>query len=164
MRFLYHTTLPRGRHPVSAETIAAKLRTERLKILAQSTSALNPSRFRYPAIFLQSAEVAVWKSDSKSVAYEFRTKSAQSGGLETNGRRDGILKSRPAHRSGEVRARSPWLLGLMRARKPAENVGRARTGGESGIRNQSMAAPTRSNGSAGSLHARAAVPVQRVSP
>ena len=30
------------------------------------------------------------KSDSKSVAYEFRTKSAQSGGLETNGPRERI--------------------------------------------------------------------------
>jgi hypothetical protein len=46
---------------------------------------------RYPAISLQSAEVDVAKSDSKSVAYEFRTKSAQSGGLENNGRREGIL-------------------------------------------------------------------------
>ena len=44
-----------------------QLRTERLKITAQSTSELNPSRSRYPAISLQSAEVAAPKSDSKSV-------------------------------------------------------------------------------------------------
>jgi hypothetical protein len=41
-----------------------------------------------PRDILQSAEVCVTKSDSKLVAYEFRTKSAQSGGLETNGRRE----------------------------------------------------------------------------
>ena len=60
------------------------------KTAAQSTPALDSSRSRFPAIFLQSAEVAVTKSGSKSSAYEFRTKSAQSGGLETNGPRERI--------------------------------------------------------------------------
>ncbi len=47
---------------------------------------LDSGRSRYPAISPQSAEVAVEKNDSNPEAYEFRTKSSQSGGLETNGR------------------------------------------------------------------------------
>ena len=61
------------------------------KTAAQSTPQLARSRSRYSAISLQSAEVAVPKSESISTAYEFRTKSAKSGGLETNGRRERIL-------------------------------------------------------------------------
>ena len=34
-----------------------------------------------------------------------------------------------AHRSAEVCARSPWLLGFYARSQPAENVGRGRTGG-----------------------------------
>jgi hypothetical protein len=55
-------------------------------------SELNPSRSRYPAISLQSAEVSVMKSGSKSIAYENRTKSAKCGGLETNGPRERIRR------------------------------------------------------------------------
>ena len=44
----------------------------------------------YPTIILQSAEVGVTKIDSKSVAYENRTKNAKCGGLETNGPRERI--------------------------------------------------------------------------
>ncbi len=51
---------------------------------------LNPGRSRYSAISVQSAEVGVTKRDSKSVAYENRTKSAKCGGLETNGPRERI--------------------------------------------------------------------------
>ncbi len=62
-----------------------------LETAARSTPALDSSRSRFPAIFLQSAEVAVTKNDSKSGAYEFRTKSAQSEALERNGRGEAIL-------------------------------------------------------------------------
>ena len=95
---------------------------------------LVPGRFRYPAISVQSAEVGVAKSDSKSDAYEFRTKSAQSGGLETNGPRETIsgLGRRVAVRRFARESRGYWAS--MRAQKPAENVGRGRTGGEGGIR------------------------------
>ena len=60
------------------------------KISERSTFALDPSRSRHPAISLQSAEVVIPKSDSKSIAYENRTKSAKCGGLETNGPRERI--------------------------------------------------------------------------
>ena len=82
------------------------------KNLAQSTAELDPGRSRSPTISLQSAEVAYPKNDSKSAAYEIRTKSAQSGGLETNGRERAISSSQPARRSAEVFARSPRLLGF----------------------------------------------------
>jgi hypothetical protein len=67
-------------------------------------------RSRYSAVSLQSAEVVIPKSDSKSVAYEFRTKSAQSGGLETNGRRetDLGLGQRVAMRSFAREAGGYW--------------------------------------------------------
>ena len=95
---------------------------------------LVPSRFRQSGISFQSAEIDISKSGSKSVVYEFRTKSAQSGALETNGRRDGILGlSRHAVvRRFACKARGYWAS--MHAGKPAENVGRGRTGGEGGIR------------------------------
>jgi len=44
-----------------------------------------------PSDLAKSAEVWHTKTDSISIAYEFRTKSAQSGGLEKNGRRERIL-------------------------------------------------------------------------
>jgi hypothetical protein len=53
-----------------------QLRSSDSKTFAQSTLVLDSSRSRSPAIFLQSAEGSASKSDSKSVAYEFRTKSA----------------------------------------------------------------------------------------
>ncbi len=106
-----------------------RLNTENSKTIDISTPELDFSRSRYPAISLQSAEVAVPKSDSKSVAYENRTKSAKCGGLETNGPRERI--SGP-DRGAAVRrflreAHGYWAS--MRARKPAENVLRGRTGG-----------------------------------
>ena len=96
--------------------------------------ALDSGCSRYPAIFLQSAEVGVSKNDSKSVAYEFRTKSAQSGGLETNGRRERIsgLSRRGAVRRFSREARGYWRF--YARQNPAEKVGRGRTGGGSGIR------------------------------
>ena len=69
------------------------------------------SRSRYPAISLQSAEGAVPKNDSKSVAYEIRTKSAKCGGLETNGPRERI--SGPS-RCGAVRRFSREARGYWR--------------------------------------------------
>ena len=80
-----------------------------------------------------SAKCGGWltKSDSKSVAYENRTKSAQSGGLETNGPRERI-SGLDGPRSAEVYARSPRLLAISARQNPAENVGRGRTGGGRG--------------------------------
>src|SRR4029078_8060560 len=63
-----------------------------------------------------------------------RSKSAQSGGLETNGRGETISSLSRYVAVGRVvrEARSYWAS--MRAHKAAENVGRGRTGGEGGIR------------------------------
>jgi hypothetical protein len=93
---------------------------------------LDASRSRYPAISLQSAELAVVKNGSKSVAYEFRTKSAKCGGLETNGRRETIsgLSRGVAVRRFSREARGYWAS--TRARKAAEKVGRGRAGGGRG--------------------------------
>ena len=71
-----------------------------------------PSRSRYPAIILQSAEVGVAKRDSKSAAYENRTKSAQSGGLETNGPRERISGPSGHAQCGGLCAK-PLLLALF---------------------------------------------------
>jgi hypothetical protein len=60
------------------------------KTIDKSVPVLDFSSSRYSVISLQSAEVTVPKNDSKSVAYEIRTKSAKSGGLETNGPRERI--------------------------------------------------------------------------
>jgi hypothetical protein len=100
------------------------IRTERTENRRVINACVGSGRSRYPAISLQSAEVAIPKSDLKSAAYEIRTKSAKSGALETNGRRERIS----GHRRGvEVRrfsreARGYWAF--VRARNPAENVGR----------------------------------------
>jgi hypothetical protein len=87
-----------------------------------------------PSELSKSAEVRLTKNDSISITYEFRTKSAQSGGLEKNGRRDGILglSRHVAVRRFVHEARGYWAS--MRVRKSAENVGRGRAGGEGGIR------------------------------
>src|SRR2546423_640670 len=69
------------------------------KTIDISTSELDFSRSRYPAISLQSAEFAVLKSGSKSAAYEIRTKSAKSRGLETNGPGEINFGSQPGPRS-----------------------------------------------------------------
>ena len=99
-----------------------------------TTLVLDPSCSRYPVISLQSAELTAAKSDSKSVAYEFRTKSAQSGGLETNGRGETIsgLRDRVAVRRFVREAHGYWAL--CASRKPAENIWRGSTGGRDEIR------------------------------
>jgi hypothetical protein len=88
---------------------------------------------RYPAT---SCENGGWlsKNMSHTNRLQFRTKSAQSGGLETNGRRERIsdLGRCIAMRRLVGEARVYWAS--MRARKPAENVGRRTSGGASGIR------------------------------
>ena len=92
------------------------------KLSAQSTFELVPSRPRYPAISLQSAEVGVTKRDSKSVAYENRTKSAKCGGLETNGRRAREFRaSACAAQCGGLRAK-PVVI---------DDFSAAKSGGES---------------------------------
>src|SRR5215204_6468103 len=72
---------------------------------------LKPGHFRYPAISLQSAEVGVTKRDSKSIAYENRTKTAKCGGLETNGPRERIS---PFNTLSAVRRFSHEPLGYWR--------------------------------------------------
>lgn len=54
---------------------------------------LDFSRFHYPRMFPQSAEVGRSKRESKSVVYENRTKSAKCGGLETSAPRERISGS-----------------------------------------------------------------------
>src|SRR5208282_2291826 len=112
-----HTTLPRG--PTSSFgrlDCGRPPHRETEKSLVQSRSALSLYRFRYPAISLQSAEVTVWKGHSKSIAYEFRTRSVQSGGLETNRPRERIsgLGGCAAVRRFSREPRGYWTF--MRAR------------------------------------------------
>ena len=104
--------------------------------------ALESSRPRYPAIILQSAEVGIAKNGSISATYEMRTKSAKCGGLEINGPRERVSGLTPgiAVRRFAPRARGYWRF--LRARKPGENVGRGRTGGEGGIRTHGTVART----------------------
>ena len=95
------------------------------KTIEKSVPALDFSSSRYSVISLQSTEVAVSKNDSKSVACEIRTKSAKSGGLETNRPRERISG---LDRGAEVRRFScegPWLLGFC---------ARLKAGGESWTR------------------------------
>jgi hypothetical protein len=101
-------------------------------IFAISTPAFAPSRSRYPAIFLQSAEVTIPESGSKSVAYENRTKFPKSGALERNDPRGENFGARQAQRSAEVCAQSPRLLAISARQSPTEKVGRVRTGGGEG--------------------------------
>src|SRR6476646_2984097 len=79
------------------------------------------SSSRYSAISRQSAEVGITKRDSKSVAYENRTKSAKCGGLETNGPREKIsgLGGLTAVRRFRAKARRYWRFqrGKTRRRK-----------------------------------------------
>jgi hypothetical protein len=51
---------------------------------------LDFSLSRYPAISIQSPEIVILKSDSKSATYENRTKNAKCGGSETNGQQERI--------------------------------------------------------------------------
>src|SRR5205807_2100546 len=69
------------------------------------------------------------KNGSISMTYEFRTKSAQSGGLENNGCTERIsgLGGSVAVRRFVCEARGYWAS--MGAHKPAENVGHGQTGG-----------------------------------
>ena len=62
-------------------------------------------------IFRESVEVCVSKIDSKSAAYEFRPKAAQSGGLETKGTGERIWEL-----GRRCVVRGYWAL--SRARKP----------------------------------------------
>jgi hypothetical protein len=77
-----------------------------------------------------SKSAEVWTSEKEvSIASEFRTKSAQSEGLETNGRRERILGFERCVAVRRFRREGLCLLGFPRAREPAENVGRGQTGG-----------------------------------
>ena len=76
------------------------------KISAQSTPALYPDGVPVPQTILRK----VWKSGLTknilgSIAYEVRTKSAKSGGLEKNGRREEFRVSTGASQSGGLRTR-----------------------------------------------------------
>jgi hypothetical protein len=52
------------------------------------------------------------KNDSISITYEFRTKSAQSGGLENNGQRAGILGLGNSIAVRRFAREAPYLLGI----------------------------------------------------
>ena len=67
-----------------------QVHTGRPKILHDQSVLLDSSYSRCREVSCESVGIELTKSDSKSVAYEFRTKSAQSGGLETNGPRERI--------------------------------------------------------------------------
>ena len=95
---------------------------------------------RYPAISLQSAEVGVSKNDLKSVAYEIRTKSAKSGGLETNGPRERIsgLRQAPPQCGGfHAKARRYWAFGdaeSQRRKLVADRLAEGERLGSNGLR------------------------------
>jgi hypothetical protein len=79
---------PKPRHAELAVNLAGAMAeawvfVARLAVAFQLLSALH-------AIFAKSAEVWLTKNNSKSITYEFRTKSAQSRGLEKNGHRERI--------------------------------------------------------------------------
>ena len=76
-------------------------------------------RPRFPTIPPQSPEVAIPKVDSKSVAYEIRTKSGQSGGLETNEPRERIFApdGLRAVRRFEGEARGYWRFQRAQTRR-----------------------------------------------
>lgn len=76
-----------------------------------------PSRSRYPEIILQSAQVAFRENGSNSDPYENRTKSAKSGGLETNGPRERIPAADGGQRGAEVWARIPAVIADFSALK-----------------------------------------------
>jgi hypothetical protein len=90
------------------------------------------SRSRYPRYPCEVRRFIVVKSDSKTAAYEIRTKSGESGGLETKGRRDRVTGlGRPIAVRRFVReARGYWAS--MRAQKAAENVRAEGAGGARG--------------------------------
>jgi hypothetical protein len=79
---------------------------------AQAMLWLDPGCSRCCKIKFESAEGGVTKSDSKSVVYEFRTKSAKSGGLEKNRRREGILGLGQCLTVGRFRREGQCLLGI----------------------------------------------------
>jgi hypothetical protein len=114
------------------EIEAQQLRTNDPKNEATSSAEFGFSRS--PSVLAKSAQVSRIRVRGKTIVYENRTKSAQSGGLETNGPSERIsdLSRRGVVRRFSGEARGYWAS--IRSRKPAENVGRGRTGGGSGIR------------------------------
>jgi hypothetical protein len=94
-----------------------------------------------PATLLQSAEAAAAKSESKSITYEIRTKSAKSGGLETNAPRETISGPESVSAVRRLSHEGPGLLRFLRPEKSAENFYRRRSGGEGGIRNRGTVLP-----------------------
>jgi transposase-like protein len=76
----------------------------------QSTLALECSCSRLSKRSCEKGGGCLTENESISMAYEFRTKSAQSGGLETNGRRDTFLGlgRNVSQASGECWARTGW--------------------------------------------------------
>jgi hypothetical protein len=80
-----------------------------------------------PSELSKSAEVRLTKSDSISIAYEFRTKCAQSGGLEKSGRRERILRLCRGVAVRRFVCEGPFLLGIF-ARSQASGECWMRTG------------------------------------
>jgi hypothetical protein len=101
------------------------------KTLLNQCSCWIPVAPGAPSDLAKSTEVRLTKNDSISTAYESRTKSGESGGLENNGQRERFLglDRCAAVRRFVRKARGYWAS--MRARKPPENVGGEQTGGGS---------------------------------
>ena len=72
------------------------------------------SALRSPKVLAKSPEVSRIRTRGKTIAYENRTKSAQSGGLETNGRGERISGSPPERRSAEVCLEKSANTGVLR--------------------------------------------------
>ena len=75
-------------------------------------SDLNCSLSCYPTDRAKSAEVRLTKINSISITYEIRTKPAQSGALENNGRRERILGHSSPIAVRRFAREGPYLLGI----------------------------------------------------
>jgi hypothetical protein len=85
--------------------------SERLEKAARSTFALVFWLLALSERSFEGAEIRLTKNDSISTAYEFRTKSAQSGGLEKNGWREGIAGTSRSVAVWRFAREDPYLLG-----------------------------------------------------
>ena len=94
-----------------------QLNTERLETHCAINHRVGSRLLPVPRDIVRKCGGSALENDSISIAYEFRTKSAQSGGLEKNGWRDGILVSADALQSGGFRAK-PVVIGLCALASP----------------------------------------------
>jgi hypothetical protein len=81
------------------------------KVVPRSMSDLNPGISRYLDCTFEKRGGLAQKAASISIAYEVRTKSAQSGALENNGRRERILGPSSPILVRRFAREGPYLLG-----------------------------------------------------